>query len=460
MLASTLTAGTLNAAQSAPPEPEGSPLKLSAPTEVHAYHYRNRAEFDAGIRLVAPGSAVEVWSKRPSYNDEIQMEIRFGGETIQLPEGLVKDFRGLPNFLKIYARDAGGALQGQSSHDVCLNGQSERTNPEAPIRSPYPWGCPYNKFTQGSVQGIQSGWATRLDVYGGMKIAPGTYDARAFIRPFWRDLLGISKEDGEAFFTLVVDDEFNGCRGCKVNSRPVDQPARQEPTSSRAGAPGDVMPDLQSLPAWGMQITHGGNYLAFSANVWNAGDSPLVVDGFRDNTSQELMTAYQYFVDEDGNQTGYQEVGTLLWHDADSHHHWHFTDFARYRLLNEDMTEAVRSKKESFCLANTDAVDYTVPGADWTPEGTDLHTSCGYEDSLSLREVLSSGSGDTYSQWRAGQSFKLKGLPNGVYWIAVEANPDGNLVEHDLTNNVAVRKVVIGGTDGARTVRVGKVGIL
>ncbi len=164
MLASTLTAGTLNAAQSAPPEPEGSPLKLSAPTEVHAYHYRNRAEFDAGIRLVAPGSAVEVWSKRPSYNDEIQMEIRFGGETIQLPEGLVKDFRGLPNFLKIYARDAGGALQGQSSHDVCLNGQSERTNPEAPIRSPYPWGCPYNKFTQGSVQGIQSGWATRLDV--------------------------------------------------------------------------------------------------------------------------------------------------------------------------------------------------------------------------------------------------------------------------------------------------------
>ena len=136
------------------------------------------------------------------------------------------------------------------------------------------------------------------------------------------------------------------------------------------------------------------------------------------------MDAYQYFYDADGNQTGYEEVGEMHWH-AGNHKHWHFEDFARYRLLDADKTQAVRSTKESFCLANTDAVDYTVPGADWQPENTDLSTACGGADALSVREVLSAGSGDTYMQYRAGQAFRLEDLPNGVYYIAVEANPLG-----------------------------------
>lgn len=464
ILSSTLAAGSFNAsAQSAPP-PTESPVRLSTPTEIHAGSYEGRASFDLGLRLVAQ-TKFEIWSKRPTYDDLIQMELRTDEGSFPLPEGMVENFRGLPKFIKVVARDAEGNIRGRMSHDVCLNGFSERTNPDAPIRSPYPWGCPYNRFTQGSVQGIQEGWATRLDLWGQMRIKPGVYNAKAFIPPLWRDVLGISKEDGISEFTLIVsNDGGSSCRGCRISERsasPSLKPASAtEPTRARAGKPAEVKPDLQSLPAFGIQVTPNGNYLAFSANVWNAGDSPLVVDGFRDNTSQETMTAYQYFVDSEGNQTGYQQVGEFLWHDADSHYHWHFTDFARYSLLNEDMSEAVRSKKESFCLANTDAIDYTVPGADWTPEGTDLHTSCGYDDSLSLREVLSSGSGDTYAQWRAGQSFNLKGLPNGVYWIAVEGNPDGNLVEHDYDNNIALRKVTIGGVEGARTVKVGKVGIV
>ena len=143
------------------------------------------------------------------------------------------------------------------------------------------------------------------------------------------------------------------------------------------------------------------------------------------------------------------------WDGKDTHQHWHFRDFARYRLLNEDRTGAVRSRKEAFCLANTDAVDYTVPGADWQPENTDLHTACGDYDALSIREVLSSGSGDTYAQYREGQSFDLRNIPNGVYLIAVEANPVGKLVESSTTNNLALRKVTIGGVYGARTVKVG-----
>ena len=77
-----------------------------------------------------------------------------------------------------------------------------------------------------------------------------------------------------------------------------------------------------------------------------------------------------------------------------------------------------------------------------------------------MRQVLSAGSGDTYSQYRAGQSFNLKGLPNGQYWIAVDANPEGRLVESSTEDNRALRKIWLGGKPGARTVRVAPVGLI
>ena len=172
------------------------------------------------------------------------------------------------------------------------------------------------------------------------------------------------------------------------------------------------------------------------------------------------MDAYQYFFDKELNQVGYQEVGTMEWDARPSHEHWHFSDFAKYSLLNQDKTVARRSQKEAFCLANTDAVDYTLPFADWRPEGTDLSTACGDHESLSVREELSVGSGDSYSQIRAGQSFNLRGLPNGIYFIEVRANPDLTLVETNTANNVSYRRITVGGVDGARTVKYTPVGLV
>jgi hypothetical protein len=74
-------------------------------------------------------------------------------------------------------------------------------------------------------------------------------------------------------------------------------------------------------------------------------------------------------------------------------------------------------------LANTDAVDYTVKSAIWKPENTELSTACGDRQSLGVREVLSTGSGDTYAQYLPGQSFDLSGLRNGTYYIKIKTNP-------------------------------------
>ncbi|OEJ23700.1 protein-lysine 6-oxidase [Streptomyces agglomeratus] len=239
---------------------------------------------------------------------------------------------------------------------------------------------------------------------------------------------------------------------------PAVKAAAKRPTGAPA-VPDVPKPDLRSLPAYGIAIskgqgsTRGKDYLAFSANVWNAGPAQLVVDGFR-SPGKKLMDAYQYFYDANGKQVGYTPTGTMEWDPRRGHEHWHFTDFASYRLLKADQKEAVRSGKEAFCLANTDAVDYTVKNANWHPGNTDLSTACGQENSISVREVLDVGSGDTYTQDLPGQSFDITNLANGTYYIQVLANPEKRLKETSLTNNSALRKVVLGGSAGARTVTV------
>ena len=228
-------------------------------------------------------------------------------------------------------------------------------------------------------------------------------------------------------------------------------------------------PDLNPLPAFGISINDGQDhgptpspppargpkkeYLAFAATVWNAGPSPLVVDAFR-KPGADRMDAYQYFYDASGKQVGWVPSGSMEWDDRDGHNHWHFTDFATYRLLGADKTTVVRSQKEAFCLVPTDAVDLTVKQANWKPGSMDLHTACGDTTSMAIRETLDAGWGDTYLQDLPGQSFEVTDLPNGTYYIQVIANPENRLHEASLKNNYSLRKVILGGVPGARTVKV------
>ncbi|MFJ3328307.1 lysyl oxidase family protein [Streptomyces griseus] len=260
----------------------------------------------------------------------------------------------------------------------------------------------------------------------------------------------------QAFSAAKVGDRAGQTDGSR--QAPGATPNAKRPTG-KATVPDVPKPDLRSLPAYGITVSDGyedvpgKDYLAFSANVWNAGPAKLVVDGFR-SPGKELMDAYQYFYDADGKQVGYTPTGTMEWDPRPGHEHWHFTDFASYRLLKADKKETVRSGKEAFCLANTDAVDYTVKNANWHPDNTDLSTACGQENSISVREVLDVGSGDTYTQDLPGQSFDITDLPNGTYYIQVLANPENRLKETNHNNNSALRKVVLGGKKGARTVKV------
>ena len=54
----------------------------------------------------------------------------------------------------------------------------------------------------------------------------------------------------------------------------------------------------------------------------------------------------------------------------------------------------------------------------------------------------------------AGQSFNITKVPNGTYYIEVAANPLRVLHETTTRNDISLRKVIISGTPGHRTVRV------
>jgi hypothetical protein len=127
---------------------------------------------------------------------------------------------------------------------------------------------------------------------------------------------------------------------------------------------------------------------------------------------------------------------------------------ACYQLLDSSQHEVVRSQKEAFCLAPTDPIDLSVRNANWKPYNTDLHTVCGEETSLFIREVLDVGHGDTYAQYLPGQAFDITDLPNGTYYIRIIANPDQRLYESTTFNNVDLRQVTLGGTPAERTVTV------
>ncbi|GAA2616564.1 lysyl oxidase family protein [Paractinoplanes durhamensis] len=479
-----LTAAGVGVAQAAANPP---PMQFVAATNaVTAERYVWDDEvylyFDLGLHVIAGKDPFEIWAKRTGYDKPVAAErvvVQNGKKKkVAMPAGMVTDLTGLKDFTSITIKDAAGQVVTTYKTSFCGNTWgSARTRPDAPATSPYPTQCGgENPFALGAVWGVQAGWdASVPDQPGGQfDLALGSYTATATVNPAYQQLFGIPADQSTATVSLTVIDGDNGGKGLAARKAEVvaDENPRagvqvsefnsayrapaKRPVTLKAKPTGGPRPDLRSLPAWGIDLSReadGKWYVNFGATVWNGGTSPLLVDGFR-RTGTELMDAYQYFFDASGNQVGSTAAGTMEWDNREGHKHWHFTDFAQYNLLGADQKQVERSGKEAFCLANTDAVDYTLPNAKWRPDNTDLSTSCGANTVIAVREVLDIGNGDTYSQSRPGQSFEITDLPNGTYYIQVLANPANKLAELSTTNNSALRQIVLGGTPEQRTLTV------
>jgi hypothetical protein len=516
--ASTATDPTASAAAEVEPFAKQRGLRFAPRSgTVQAYAYDGYVYLDSAVWLGAYGEGYEFWAKRAKASDPATLTktvIRGNKRTTTTaPAEIVDGLDGFKDGLTVRVRTPKGKVLAKKTRSLCLGGwERQRVEPTGSTEPIYPSFCGGSWFTKSSVSGVEQGWATRLDTFFNVRTTRKNLVMTVIISDPVADFLGLPAnrravtqrvevvdeceiwacdevaeelqgETSEGFSTLM-DGDASSARAESLRAQSGGTHAGHgdstrsghrtnlftlqgaehggdHPALGQAGsAPSnkkpakDTLPDLVSVPAWriGSEVDEDGtDRLTFNAHEWNAGPAPLVVEGYR-RGSGEVMDAYQFFY-RDGKEVGSTETGTMEYHDAPEHDHWHFLDFASYELVTAKGSPVTTSGKQSWCLAPTDPVDLSVPGAVWRPEATGLDSTCGGRSALWLREVLPAGWGDTYGQYQT-QAFDLTGVRNGTYQIKITVNPNGNLHERTMSNNVSYRTVVLGGTPGKRTVKV------
>jgi hypothetical protein len=459
-LALSTALGVLPAANATDP-PAPTIRLFAASSSITVQRSGRTAYIDPGTWIESVNGAFQLNVSRPDYETPVgisQVDPTTGAVLRTLPVTVLDGWYGLSDFSHLSIRDDSGNLITRFAQTFCPDMYDvQRVNDTGPATSRYPTYCSSNPFTKSMVWGIDDGWA--VSAFGGycyyycglrLEVPDGRYTMQAWIGKQYGDLLGIAPEDMSVTIDLTIQ---------TVKKAVSPEPATQQQPAGEAAVPTvtnpdpSTEPDLQALPAWGMNVFHrqGRDYLAFGATAWNDGPAGLVVEGFR-QPDTAVMDAFQYFYDQNGNAVGRAPVGTLEYDSRPGHNHWHFQQFAAYSLLDGSHIPIAPSTKESFCIAPTDAIDLAAPGADWQPWSTGFFGACGSPGSIWTRETLAAGWGDTYFQYLPGQSFDVTDLPNGRYYVKVEVNPLHVLYETDTTNDMSQRRVILKGKPGHRRV--------
>lgn len=106
---------------------------------------------------------------------------------------------------------------------------------------------------------------------------------------------------------------------------------------------------------------------------------------------------------------------------AGCHQHFHFQNYATYKLIDEQ-GRTWKAAKRGFCMLDTDPYNVGTGDGTWTYRNCGSTTRDGFQG-------VSSGWADTYVFKLGGQYFVLDGgdgqpvVPPGVYTIEVEVNP-------------------------------------
>lgn len=195
--------------------------------------------------------------------------------------------------------------------------------------------------------------------------------------------------------------------------------------------------------------------LRFSHTTANLGAGPLEIFPDLNDTGcggdgVDSHAAYQrLYLDDDGDGvfdpgedqlTETRSVGCMIFHEV--HNHYHFEDFALYRLYRERTGELeAMSDKISFCVYDyrpSAAAGAGLPGMPDSP-AYDFF-ACDRDDGT---HGISVGWQDTYSASTQGQSLAASDIRKGRYCLVATADPTDRLDElapdGDVNNSTEVR---------------------
>lgn len=439
--------------------------------DVQRYGHERGLFLPTAIYAAATNGAFEVHATR-THGPLTLEQVRRDSHGVHVvrriyPPRPVRLERGLPRFLTVRLIDRQGNVVSSRAQSFCPTADfgASRVDASGPPTPSYPYFCG-SPLTRGMVWGIDRGWAVPL--FLNIRARPdevpdGNYTLSVRVTYPYRSQLGMTAAEGTSTIALTLStSKTPGCppkivcgRGAVRGTANIARREARAAAPVASFAPGSGLPDLRSLPAHDLSVMTGPNkrhdFLSFGATIWNAGPGNLVVEGFRRRYG--LMTAKQ-FVYRDGQRTQEQTIGSFEFDTRPGHNHWHLSDFAQYDLLNRNRHRVVLSGKQSFCLAPTDPVNLSRPGALWQPDKVGLSSACPSEESIWLRETMPAGWGDTYIQSAAGQAFNITDVRNGVYFVRVRTNPFDRIVETSTHNNTSLLKIRLGGRPGQRTLRV------
>ena len=370
------TALTFGPTASAEPVDAPSIRVFSSETTVELHRHRREPVWaELPIYVTPVGGTFDLRVQRPDYESPfgIRQAIHAeDGTTTQVPLPLeAKNLRGLKKFFQLTVTDPDGKVIEQRNRPFCPNGWGQqRVDPDGSDRSTFPDGCYGMRFAMGSTWGIDDGWASPAMPDDGIVLQGrnGRYQVTLEVQEPYRSAFGMAAEDATATTVFRVrkgtgDDHHHDRRASGPTRSETPAPGRAPEAKLMADPPAENLPDLQSLPAFGIDVDNRGkkDWLSFGANIWVAGNSLLDIEGFR-RQGEPVMDAYQYFYD--GQEVvGKAEVGTLEFDLRDGHHHWHLQQFAAYSLLSGDQSHVAKSRKQSFCIVPTDPIDLSLDGA-------------------------------------------------------------------------------------------------
>ncbi|MBX3115634.1 MAG: hypothetical protein KF836_13800 [Fimbriimonadaceae bacterium] len=182
------------------------------------------------------------------------------------------------------------------------------------------------------------------------------------------------------------------------------------------------------------ELPPGTRALRFSTASVNYGLGRLEIRGGAISGGTQLVNQRVYRTD---GSFWDRPAGSFIYHP--SHGHIHFEDWTIFRLKqvlpNNGVGATVATgAKTSFCIIELRHHDSSAPGHNTAPS----YNSCGQV------QGLRPGWADVYGASLSGQFIDLTGVPDGVYWLEGDVDPDNLLLESDETNNAVRIQVAIG----------------
>jgi hypothetical protein len=193
----------------------------------------------------------------------------------------------------------------------------------------------------------------------------------------------------------------------------------------------EYRPNLVATPASSLSVVQASGVinLRFSTLSWNSGTGPLELRAGAIDLDQLTQKVYQRVNRSDG--TYYDNfAGDFVWHPE--HAHFHFEDYALYRLVpvNAPGASERQSAKTTFCVMDTTKI------ANFPGPASAVYATCGADI-----QGMSIGWGDTYGWQLFGQSFDVTNSPDGDYDLIIVIDPKLRILESNESDNSACVRI-------------------